>query len=63
MQRTGAEGFTAAGHIADSPTQPENTMQSHVKQAVITTAIVLVSIFILRKVPVVGPLVDTAING
>jgi hypothetical protein len=38
-------------------------MQSHIKSAVITTAVVLISIYALRKVPVVGPLVNKALAG
>lgn len=38
-------------------------MQAHLKNAVITTAIVLATIFVLRKVPTVGALVDQAITG
>jgi hypothetical protein len=38
-------------------------MQAHVKNALITTAIVLGTIFVLRKVPMVGGFVDQAIKG
>mgnify|MGYP004702323837 CR=1 FL=1 len=38
-------------------------MQGHLKNALITTAIVLATIYVLRKVPGVGPVVSTAING
>jgi len=38
-------------------------MQANVKNALITTAIVLASIFVLRKVPVVGGFVDQALKG
>lgn len=38
-------------------------MKAHAKAAAITLAVVLVGIFVLRKVPVVGPMVDMAISG
>lgn len=38
-------------------------MVSHVKNAAITTAIVLLSIYVLRQVPVTGDLVNKAISG
>ena len=38
-------------------------MQSHLKNALITTGIVLATIYVLRKVPMVSGLVDKAING
>jgi hypothetical protein len=38
-------------------------MQAHAKNALMTTAIVLATIFILRKVPGVGPVVSKALNG
>lgn len=38
-------------------------MQSHIKSAAMTVAIVLVGIYIARKVPMLGGLVDTALNG
>ena len=38
-------------------------MVSHIKSALITTGIVLAAIYVLRKVPTVGTLVDTAISG
>lgn len=38
-------------------------MQAHLKNAVITTAIVLVTIYVARKVPVVNGLVGQALNG
>ncbi len=38
-------------------------MQAHLKQAAITLAVVLVGIYIVRRVPVLGPLADTALNG
>lgn len=38
-------------------------MQAHIKQALITTAIVLVTIYVARKVNVVGGFVDTALQG
>ena len=38
-------------------------MTSHLKSALMTTAIVLATIFVLRKVPTVGGFVDRAIGG
>lgn len=38
-------------------------MKSHLKNAVMTTAIVLASIYVLRRVAVTRGLVDTALNG
>lgn len=38
-------------------------MQGHLKNALITTAIVLATIFVLRKVPGVSGVVDQAIKG
>ena len=38
-------------------------MTSHLKNAAITTAIVLVTIYALRRVPVTAGLVKTALNG
>ena len=38
-------------------------MQAHLKNALITTAIVLGTIYVLRRVPVVGPFVNQAIAG
>jgi hypothetical protein len=38
-------------------------MQAHAKNAAITLAIVLVGIYVLRQAPVVGPMVDKALNG
>jgi hypothetical protein len=38
-------------------------MVSQAKNAAVTTVIVLVSIFLLRKVPVAKDLVDKALNG
>lgn len=38
-------------------------MQSHVKNAVMTTALVLVTIYILRRVPVTRGVVDKALAG
>lgn len=38
-------------------------MKSQIKDAVITTAIVLAVIFAARRVPVIGPVVDRAISG
>ena len=38
-------------------------MKAHIKQAAITIAVVLAGIYILRQVPVAGPLVDKALNG
>jgi len=38
-------------------------MKAHIKDALMTTAIVLATIWIARKVPVLGSAVDTAING
>ena len=38
-------------------------MQTHIKQAAITLAIVLVGIYIVRRVPVIGPMADMALNG
>lgn len=36
-------------------------MQAHLKNALITTAIVLGTIYILKQVPVVGPFVEQAL--
>ena len=38
-------------------------MQAHVKNALITTAIVLGTIYVLRKVSVTNGLINTALNG
>ena len=38
-------------------------MQAHLKNALMTTAIVLATIFVLRQVPVAGQFVDRAIKG
>ena len=38
-------------------------MTSHLKNALITTAIVLGTIYVLRKVSVTSGLIDTALNG
>ena len=38
-------------------------MTEKIKQAAITCVVVLVGIYILRRVPMVGDLVDTAISG
>lgn len=38
-------------------------MNAHLKNAAITTGIVLLTIFVLRRVPVAGDLVDKALNG
>jgi len=38
-------------------------MQSKIKSAVVMTATVLLSIYVLRRLPVVGPFVDTALRG
>ncbi len=38
-------------------------MQAHLKNALITTAIVLATVYALRKVPMVGGFIDTAIRG
>lgn len=38
-------------------------MQAHVKNALITTAIVLATIFVLRRVPGVNGVVDQALKG
>ena len=38
-------------------------MQSHVKNALVTTAIVLATIYVLRRVPTVNGLVQTALAG
>ena len=38
-------------------------MQAHLKSAAITIAVVLVGVYILRQAPVVGPMVDKALNG
>lgn len=38
-------------------------MKAHAKAAAITIATVLIGIYVLRRVPVVGGFVDTALNG
>lgn len=38
-------------------------MQSHLKNALMTTAIVLATIYVLRKVPMVNGFVSQALNG
>lgn len=38
-------------------------MTSHLKNALITTAIVLATVYVLRKVPMVSGFVDQALNG
>ena len=38
-------------------------MQAHVKNALMTTALVLATIFILRRVPVTRDVVDKALAG
>ena len=38
-------------------------MQSHLKNALITTAIVLATVYVLRKVPMVNGFVDQALHG
>ena len=38
-------------------------MKAHIKDALMTTGIVLLTIYIARKVPMLGNVVDTAING
>lgn len=38
-------------------------MQSKIKSAAIMTVTVLLTIYVLRRVPVVGPFVDTALRG
>lgn len=38
-------------------------MQSHIKNALVTTAIVLGTIYVLRRVPAVNGLVQTALAG
>ena len=38
-------------------------MKAHLKAAAITVITVLVGIYVIRKIPVVGPLADTALNG
>jgi hypothetical protein len=38
-------------------------MQAHLKNALITTAIVLATVYVLRKVPGVNGVVTTALNG
>ena len=38
-------------------------MKAHLKQAAMTIAVVLVGIYVLRRVPVAGELVDKALNG
>lgn len=38
-------------------------MEATLKKAAITTVIVLVSIYVLRKIPVTNSLVATALNG
>ncbi|RZS56718.1 hypothetical protein EV685_1272 [Sphaerotilus mobilis] len=38
-------------------------MQKHLKEAVITTAVVLVTIFVARKIPMVNGVVTKALNG
>lgn len=38
-------------------------MVSHIKAAAITTATVLVAIYVLRRIPGAQGLVDTALNG
>lgn len=36
---------------------------NQIKNAILTTAIVLATIFVLRRVPGVGPIVGQALNG
>ena len=38
-------------------------MKAHFKQAAITVAVVLFGIYVLRQLPIVGPLTDRAISG
>ena len=38
-------------------------MKAHAVQIAKTLAVVLVGIYVLRRAPVVGPFVDTALNG
>lgn len=38
-------------------------MKAHLKQAAITVGVVLVGIYLLRRVPVTASLVNTALNG
>lgn len=38
-------------------------MQAHLKNALITTAIVLATIYCLRRVPMAGEIVNQALNG
>lgn len=38
-------------------------MQAHIKSAAITTAVVLVGIYILRKLPVTSNIVDNVVFG
>ena len=38
-------------------------MQAHLKNALMTTAIVLATIYVLRKVPMASGIVDQALNG
>ena len=38
-------------------------MQKHLKEALITTAVVLATIFVARKVPMVNGIVTKALNG
>lgn len=38
-------------------------MKAHLKQAAITVAVVLVGIYLVRRVPVIGPMADMALTG
>jgi hypothetical protein len=38
-------------------------VQSKIKAAALMTATVLLTIYVLRRVPVIGPFVDTALRG
>ena len=58
----GPPGFTGSADTAN-PTREEHAMKGHLKNALMTTGIVLLTIYIARKAPVVGPIVNKAITG
>jgi len=51
------------GFTHHQPNRKDISMVSHVKNALITTGIVLATIWVLRKVPVASGVVNQAING
>ena len=61
LLRTAPAGFTRG--LNPCNLEKGTAMKAHFKQAAITLAVVLVGIYVVRKLPVVGPLADTALNG